>query len=517
VGIYKGSENMYYSPYMYQDPYYAAPRPDFRNQFYYQNYSQGVGNLNHYYSSPFPHTHGVMTSSNHRKQPINIEEVSIRENSSLNSYKENYAYSLGIQAYIYGYSLVTEERTRQLSSTVKAPNGLAYTVSNGFIYYDELFTPDYTDVVTPNVDTIYSFSWLDLTQNPVVLHVPDTNDRYYSVQLMDAWTNTFFNIGRRTTGTDAGEFAIVGPDWKGILPDDVQEIRSPTNTVWMNIRILVEGEDDLPQAQEIQKQFALTTLDGKKAPIVIKPANTMLLENNVEDLPALDFFQTMTDLMILNPAMNNETLEKQFEHIGIDLTYGFDADKLDKETIAGLNRAAKDAFQIITNGLEESNPKNVNGWLIVTGLGTYGDEFLWRAYVAYSGLGVNVDEESVLIIAFTDDQGNPLNGKNKYILHFNKDQLPPVEAFWSVTMYGADFYLVPNEINRYGIGDRTEGLKYNDDGSLDIYIQKERPINNESNWLPAPEGDFNLVLRMYQPAAKVLNGSYEVPGVKRVR
>ncbi|WP_085507199.1 DUF1214 domain-containing protein [Thalassobacillus devorans] len=285
----------------------------------------------------------------------------------------------------------------------------------------------------------------------------------------------------------------------------------------MNIRVLVEGEDDLAHAQAIQKQFALTTLDGKKAPAVIKPANTLLLENKVEDLPALDFFKTMTDLMILNPTMNNEALEKQFEPIGIDLTYGFDANKLDPETIAGLDRAAKDAFQIITNGLEESNPKNVNGWLVVTGLGTYGDRFLWRAFVAFSGFGVNVDEESTLIRAFTDDQGNELNGKNNYILHFNKDQLPPVEAFWSVTMYGSDFYLVPNEINRYAIGDRTEGLEYNEDGSLDIYIQKDRPINNVSNWLPAPEGDFNLVLRMYQPFARILNGTYEVPGVKRVR
>lgn len=433
------------------------------------------------------------------------------------SYWENYAYSLGIQAYIYGYPLVTMERTRQLQSLVKAPYGQAFTISNVFFQYDELFTPNDTDVVTPNVDTIYSIAWLDLKRGPVVLNVPDTNDRYYVMQLMDAWTNNFASIGRRTTGTNAGKFAIVGPDWKGILPSGVNEVKAPTNTVWILGRILVKGEEDLDNARTIQKQFTLTSLYWNMSPSVMKPANTLLLENNVEDLGALYFFKTMTDLMILNPTTDNEALEKQFEYIGIDLTYGFDARKLAPETIAGLNRAAVDAFQIIANSQEELNPRFINGWIVITGLGIYGDQFLKRAYIAFSGLGANVDEEAIYPRAFTDEQGNQLNGQYKYILHFGKDLLPPVEAFWSLTMYGADFYLVPNEINRYAIADYTPGLEYNEDGSLDIYIQKDRPINKESNWLPAPEGDFNIVLRMYQPAAKVLNGTYEIPGIKSVQ
>lgn len=483
---------MYYAPYMFQCPYY---------------------------SSRFPNRQGVAGFSGHGKQPFvtNNEEASMREKSSLSSYKENYAYSLGIQAYIYGYPLVTMERTRQLQTLVKEPYGPAFTASNVFIYFDQLITPDFKDVVSPNVDTLYCAAWLDLTRSPVVLNVPDTNDRYYVMQLLDAWTNTFSSIGRRTTGTGAGKFAIVGPDWKGILPANVQEVKSPTNTVWILGRILVKGEDDLDNAQAILKQFTLTSLDGKRPPFVKNTANTLLFENKVEELSALYFFKIMTDLMILNPTTNNTALEKQFEHIGINLTYGFNAGKLDPETITGLNNAAKDAFQIIVNSQEELNQRYSNGWMVTTGLGTYGDEFLKRAYIAFSSLGANVDEEAIYPRAFTDDQGKQLNGQYEYIIHFNKDQLPPVEAFWSVTMYGPDFYLVPNEINRYAIADYTPGLEYNDDGSLDIYIQKDRPINNESNWLPAPEGDFNLVLRMYQPAAKVLNGTYEVPGVKRVQ
>lgn len=439
----------------------------------------------------------------------------MQEKCSLSSYREKYAYSLGIQAYIYGYPLVLMERTRQLQSILDMSIQPALTASNVFFY--ELITPEFKDVVSPNVDTVYCIAWLDLVRNPVVLNVPDTNDRYYVMQIMDAYTNTFSSIGRRTTGTNAGKFAIVRPDWKGVLPSGLKAVKSPTNTAWIIGRVLAKGEGDMDDAIKILKQFTLTSLDKNKSPYVIKPVNKLLLENKVEDLCAMDFFKTMTDLMILNPTTNYEAVEKQFEHIGIDLTYGFDASKLDADTIAGLNRAATDAFLIISNSQEELNSRFSNGWMIYTGVGTYGDQFLKRAYVAFSGLGANVDEEATLPRTFNDEQGNQLNGEYKYILRFNKDQLPPVEAFWSVTMYDKDFFLVPNDIKRYAIADYTPGLEYNDDGSLDIYIQKCPPINHESNWLPAPKDNFNLILRLYQPTAKILNGTYEVPGVKRVR
>lgn len=343
------------------------------------------------------------------------------------------------------------------------------------------------------------------------------------MQIMDAYSNTFSSIGRRTTGTKAGKFAIVGPDWKGVLPSGFEAVKSPTNTAWLIGRVLSKGKDDEEEAIKILKQFTLTSLDGNSSPYLIKPANKLLLENKVEDLSAMDFFKTMTDLMILNPtadyeSFDNESFEKQFEHIGINRTYGFDAGKLDPDTIAGLNRAATDAFLIISNSLEKVDHRFGNGWMIFTGMGAYGNQFLKRAVVAYMGLGANVDEEATCPRTFTDDQGNQLNGANNYILHFNEDPLHHVEAFWSVTMYDKDFYLVENDMKRYAIADYTPGLEYNDDGSLDIYIQKDPPINHVSNWLPAPEDDdFNLLLRMYQPSAKVLNGTYEVPGVKRVR
>lgn len=218
----------------------------------------------------------------------------------------------------------------------------ALTASN--VFFHESIDPEYKDIVTPNVDTVYSAAWLDLSQNPVVLNVPDTNDRYYSVQIMDAYSNSFSYIGRRTTGTKAGKFAIVGPDWKGVLPSGLKAVKSPTNTAWLLCRVLSKGKDDEDEAMKILKQITLTSLDGSTSPYVIKPANKLLLENKVEDLSAMDFFKTMTDLMILNPITGNESLEKQFEHIGINRTYGFDAGKLDPDTIAGLNRRQKMRF-----------------------------------------------------------------------------------------------------------------------------------------------------------------------------
>lgn len=388
------------------------------------------------------------------------------------------------------------------------------TASN--VLFHVTITPEFKDVVSPNVDTVYCSAWLDLSQNPVVLIVPDTNDRYYLVQIMDAYSNTFSSKGRRTTGTKPGKFAIVGPDWKGDLPSGLKAVKSPTNTAWLIVRVLSKGKDDEEEALKILNQFKLTSLDENSSPHIIKPANELLLKNKVEDLSAVDFFKTMTDLMLLNPTTDNESFEKQFEHIGINRTYGFDASKIDSDTIAGLNRAAKDAFEIISNSQEELNPRISNGWRIITGIGAYGDQFLKGAYIAYNGLGANVDEEATCPGTFTDDQGNQLNGKYNYVLHFDREQLPPVEAFWSVTMYDKDFYLVQNEFKRYAIADYTPELGYNDDGSLDIYIQYSEPINHKSNWLPAPEDDFNLVLRMYQPSANILNGMYEVPGVKLV-
>ncbi|WP_053783576.1 DUF1214 domain-containing protein [Paenibacillus xylanivorans] len=271
----------------------------------------------------------------------------IRKDNAASS-QEQLAYSLGVQAYIYGYPLVVMEQTKQMALKTRAP-------LNQFYYSSMLASPQYHDIVTPNSNTLYFSAWLDISKGRVVLNVPaNTDDRYYTVQMLDAYTNTFRNVSNRTTGNKAGQFTIVGPG---------------------------EGSD-----------------------------------------------VTKTSIHAPTP------------------------------TVIG----------------------------------------------AQTGIG-------------NDQNAEKLHGTQRYVLHFNKNDLPQVTGFWSLTLYGSDFYLIDNEIGRYSIGDLTKGLVYNADGSLDIYIQPSAPEGKESNWLPTPSGEFNLVLRMFAPKPSMLEGGYEVPPVARIQ
>lgn len=241
--------------------------------------------------------------------------------------------------------------------------------------------------------------------------------------------------------------------------------------------------------------------------------HSVTIQQTEEEHPLL-FYKTMTDLIQQNPPpLCDKVLLDQFKPIGIDVKTGFHSEQLDSATIAGMTRAAKDAQQIIELG--SLGGTDTNGWIIGYDTGTYGDQFLLRAVVAYSGLGANVPTEELYARTFMDGAGRQLNGKSSYVLHFNKEQLPNVYGFWSLTMYGADLYLVPNPIHRYSIGDLTKGLVYNKDGSLDIYIGQKAPQGKQSNWLPSPAGRFNLVLRMFAPKPSMLSVAYQVPPVVR--
>ncbi|MEH6891115.1 DUF1254 domain-containing protein [Bacillus sp. JJ864] len=423
---------------------------------------------------------------------------------------ENLAYSIGMQAYIYGFPLLVINRMKQLTAPLE--NDL---VLNQFVYKEELANPTDQFIVSPNVDTLYMYAWLDVSEQPVILHVPNTHDRYYTVQLLDAWTNTFANIGRRKTGTAKGHFAIVGPYWNGTLPSEMKRVTAPTNTVWALGRILVKSNEDIFRVRELQKQFIFTNLSGS-SPIVKEHKDNILSETPVEELSAIEFIELMNREMQKNPPpLGEQMLFQTFKYIGINPFESTIFQNVNLDILKGVNRAIKDAVNIIKSSHQFIKAKN--GWLYYDKIGIYGSDFLTRAAIAYSGLGENVKEESIYQRALIDDTGEELTGKQKYILYFEKDNLPEVEAFWSVTVYNTDYYLVKNSLHRYVIGDRTRGLTYNKNGSLDIYIQHEVPKGKESNWLPVPKGNFNLVMRYYQPNFCILNGSYQTPPVKKVR
>lgn len=426
-------------------------------------------------------------------------------------------YKIGVQAYIYGLAPVIIQRTEKIF--VNTPE--KYAPVNKMSYSTRLATDNDTDVVTPNADTLYNTAWLELGKEPVVLHVPDTQDRYYVEQLIDAYTNNLDSVGRRTTGTKEGNFAIVGPNWHGKLPSGVKMIKSPTNTVWIIGRILVKGDSDLPETLSLQKQFTLTPLSQYGKSKVHTKNQT--LEDFKKYMPSpkaqdkLQYFEELRVALKNNPSPKEEAaLMNTFDKIGLGEKKTPYGKNLDPYISDELVRAIKDGNQIVTSTWNNMEGISINGWVYKTNLGVYGDDYLFRAAVALGGLGANVPEEAVYAKAQTGSDSQPLNGDHNYVVHFDKENIPPVDAFWSISIYNATNYLfVSNPINRYSIGDQTTGLRYNQDGSLDIYIQHDSPVGNESNWLPAPKGDYYLILRMYQPRAAILNGTYQIPQVQK--
>jgi len=420
---------------------------------------------------------------------------------------------LASEAYIFGYPLVLMSITEDVS---RARAGL-----NQFIHLREF--PDYTfrAVVRPNADTLYSGAWLDVGGEPVILSVPDTKGRYYLIQLMDAWSNTFAVTGSRTTGTKAGNFAIVGQHWSGHLPPGVTALHSPTSTVWMIGRIQTNTASDYAFVHSLQDQILLTPWGDWGKPRKPNPpeakyrptGRTPLRE--IEQMDTTAFFSRLSALMHRNPpAPADAPLVRRLARLGIEPGKEFDPKRLPDDIRRALESGVREARKSLAQAMPTS--KHANGWDLNYDWGKYGVNYFLRASVARVALGANLPEDAVYPMVFTDSAGRPLEGTRRYILHFQKDQLPPVNAFWSLTVYDARGFFTENSIGRYAIGDRDH-LHFNADGSLDIYLQHARPgPDKESNWLPVPSEPFNIAMRLYWPKPIVLNGTWAPPPVRRV-
>jgi hypothetical protein len=433
------------------------------------------------------------------------------------------AEKIAVDAYIYGYPLVLMNVTKKVTTNVpKAEGGNAPV--NQFCHLRAF--PDYTftDVVSPNADTLYSFAWLDLESEPIVLSVPDVGKRYYLMPLLDAWTNVFASPGTRITGNRKGDFAVVGLGWKGKLPVGIQEIKSPTNMVWLIGRTQTDGKQDYANVHAIQDQYLLTPLSawGK---LYTPPAN-MPVEaeidmktppvDQVAGMDAATFFTRLNALMKDNPpAAADKNALKRFAAIGVEPGEPFDLKSQDQAVAKSLEQAVRAAQAKIVAEAGKSHGKIVNGWQVMKNTGSYGTDYLWRAVVALIGLGANLPEDAIYPHATADAAGQPLTGAHRYVVRFPKGQLPPVGAFWSLTVYNARQAFVQNPLNRYAIGDRDK-LMFNEDGSLTLYIQHDSPgKENESNWLPAPADSFNVLMRLYRPRKEALDGTWKMPPIEQ--
>jgi len=430
---------------------------------------------------------------------------------------------LAIDAVVYGYPLVLMDVTKQVQTNVAAPEHNGRAPINQFSNFLKYPTAAYRDVVRMNVDTLYSFAWLDLSKEPLVLSVPNTHDRYYLMPVIDGWTNVSASPGKRTTGTQAGDFAIVGPNWTGTLPAGMKELRSPTNMAMIAGRTQANGPADYVAVNAIQKQYRLTPLSafGKRytPPAgAVDPQIDMTTPpvDQVNAMSADAFFSRLAGLMASNPpATADGPMLAKLAKIGI-LPGHFDKSILDPAVVNGLDGCVQAALEKVGAAAKEMGSP-VNGWrMLPTTLGDFGTDYSLRAQIALFGIGANLAKDAVYPTAFLDGDGQPLTSANRYVLHFDNGALPAVNAFWSLTMYDAQSFLAANPINRYNIAGWMP-LKYNPDGSLDVYIQRESPGKaKESNWLPAADGSFSVTLRMYWPKESVLDGSWKPPAIQKV-
>lgn len=438
------------------------------------------------------------------------------------------AHRIAMDAYIYGYPLVTMEYTRRVLTNVKEPGNKGAPMGQ-LCRLRAYPTVDDKQVTAPNADTLYTMAWLDVSKEPWILSLPDANDRYYLFPMLDGWTDVFQVPGKRTTGTGPQKYAITGPGWTGTLPEGVTEYKSPTSIVWILGRIYCTGTpEDYAAVHKMQDEISVVPLSSygqpyTPPPVEVDPAIDMVtpVRDQVNSLDAQEYFNLLATLMKDNPPTEADApIVADMARLGIVPGQPFDINKLDPDVQAALEDVPEKGNEEIMGWLKKSiltgrDNKFVHGWIYTTNAGVYGTGYLQRALITAIGLGANRPQDAIYPTSEGPDLLLSYHGSHKYKIHFDKGELPPVNGFWSLTMYDAQYFFVANPLNRYSISERND-LKANDDGSVDLYIQHDSPgADKESNWLPAPDGKFILMFRFYWPKDAFIDGTWKMPEVKR--
>ena len=429
---------------------------------------------------------------------------------------------LGAEAYLYGYPLVMMETTRIQSAKYIGPENQLRMVR-------QFPNAQFKDVVRPNVDTLYTTAFISMKEGPWAFEMPANNKRYELMPFMDAWTNVFASPGTRTSGNQGGTYLLAGPEWNGQVPKGMTLLKSPTDMVWLIGRTQTNGTADFATVHELQNRLRLSkwpqppdslsaSTDSKRDAqpswqVSTEPSLTPVAQ--MKALNTTEFFNRLMKLMVSNPPSPEdapllarlaqlEIKPGQAVHLSGSNALSFSLGRwiANQRVMKALNTKAQD-------GSWSYPPLN---------LGRYGTDYNTRAAVAMVGLGANLPEDAAYPNTALDHQGQALNGKHRYRLHFAANALPPVKAFWSITAYGADEFLIDNPLQRFAIGDR-DPLVFNADGSLDLWVQATPPSQKEAaaNWLPVQMGaPFLLNARLYWPEDKALNGQWKMPVVERL-
>lgn len=435
-----------------------------------------------------------------------------------------------LDAYIYGYSLITTEVTRvQMTNVAKVEE--FHGPMGQFINVKRYPPADFRGVSAPNADTLYSVAWVDVSE-PQVFSQPDMGNRYFLMPMYNLWMTDFDSPGARTTGGKAATYLLTGPGWEGSVPAGMTQIKSATKKMLILGRTYADGsEQDYEIVNALQAQLKITPLSSWGKPYSYPVAKvdpnpgfsmTAKPQEVILGMDTATYFNKLADLMCHDapPAAEDAPMLDRMAKLGIAPCQPFDLGKLDPAVQAELKDLPQTALDYI--GANKASMGTIlNGWIFTKGLGVYGTDYLKRALVAAFGWPANVEKDAVYPYTEVDSSGEKLNGKNNYTLTFPKGQTPPVDGFWSITMYMVDqgWWFVPNRLNKFTVSPRNK-LKYNVDGSLTLYFQQQSPgKGKEANWLPAPAGDFLPMIRMYWPkesTPSILNGTWNIPSVMKV-
>jgi hypothetical protein len=449
--------------------------------------------------------------------------TSLEATSSARALTVDAAHAIAVDAYIYFYPLITMDLTRKQSINMLMPE-FGRGPMNMFVNVPAYPPADFKGVVRSNFDTLYSIAWLDLTKEAMVVSVPDTAGRYYLLPMLDMWSDVFASPGWRTTGTQADNFLVTPPGWSGTVPEGCTQIAATTPYVWIIGRTQTNGPEDYDAVHKVQAGYQVTPLSrlgDAPQPVAVKSDPTVDMKTapkvQVDTMTATAYFAYAAELLKLHPPhLTDQPIIAQMKRIGIEPGKSFDFSKLDPAVRKGVDAAPAEAQQLMTWKIP-TIARVANYWSMNTDtMGVYGNYYLKRAMVAQLGLGANLPEDAIYPLNLADETGKPLDGANRYIIHFEKGAAPPVRAFWSITLYDADGFQVGNVLNRFAVSSWMP-FQYNGDGSLDLYFQSDSPgKDKEANWLPAPKGPFNLTMRLYSPQADALTGKWSPPAIKKL-
>lgn len=430
------------------------------------------------------------------------------------------AKEIAADAYVYAYPLVLMELTRRVMTNY-AEAGEKGAPVNQFSHKRTVPDASFTNVVRPNADTLYSTMWFDVGKEPLIISVPDSGARYYLMPMLDMWTDVFASPGKRTTGTRAQEFAIVGPDWHGSLPEGVREIRAPTVEGWLIGRTQVNGKVDYPAVHNFQDGIKAVPLSAYGTDYT-PPKGDMNANldmsapaEQVAKLEPEEFYRIFAEATRRNgPHGNDYPVLARMQRIGIEPGKPFDVANAPLEVKAAVEAAPQAGKKRIDEAIERGS-RDANGWALpMSPVGTYGTDYAKRAGIARFGLGANTLDDAFYPSAGGGFSNLQLDSEKRYVVRFEKDQLPPARAFWSVSVYDKDQRFAPNAIDRFALSDR-EPLVFNPDGSLELHLQRQSPgAAYQANWLPTPpSGPFSLTMRLYWPKPEAIDGTWQPPPV----